>query len=175
MGEATSLLLPGSESSRLRACVATLHAPELVVPLSIALYMVCSASMSLVNKLVTRSFLGLEVTATEVQMLFVVVCLPTLFFNTLRVGSWRDALRWATVIPLAYAAMLTTGMLALSNATVGFVTVIRNVGPLISLPLECAAPSCPPPFRPASRHPRPHALRGHPPQCHCHHAAGASP
>lgn len=32
--------------------------------------------------------------------------------------------------------MLTTGMLALSNATVGFVTVIRNVGPLISLPLE---------------------------------------
>ena len=104
--EGTHLLENEGSLSRLRQ---KLRDPKLVVPLSVVFYMICSASMSLVNKIVTRQFQDLPVTVTEIQMLFAAVCLPTLFYSTLHIGSRSDAIRWCFVIPLAYSSLVRDG------------------------------------------------------------------
>ena len=40
------------------------------------------------------------------------------------------------VVPLLYAGMLTTSMIAQLYASVGLQVVIRNLGPLVTLPIE---------------------------------------
>jgi drug/metabolite transporter (DMT)-like permease len=109
----------------------------------IALYMGCSASMLLVNKVVTRAFTtALVVSVVEAQLLFAVMVLTTLFRSTLRFGSSADVARWATRVPPLYAGMLATSMLGLGLTPVGLTVVLRNVAPLITLPFEPAAADC---------------------------------
>ena len=72
------------------------------------------------------------------QMAFTVVVLVSCFFWTLRFGSRRDVIRWSRAVPPLYSLMLATSMIALQYASVGAVTVARNVAPLIALPIEAA-------------------------------------
>lgn len=68
-------------------------------------YMVCSAGMSVFNKLAVR-VLPLPITLVCVQMVFTIVsvgCRP----KSVHIGSLRDALRWGLTVPLlSFAAML---------------------------------------------------------------------
>ena len=99
------------------------------------MFMACSASMMLVNKQVVRVFRS-PVTILDLQLIFTVVVLGSVFWWTLHFGSKRDVWRWISVVPLLYAGMLTTSMIAQLYASVGLQVVIRNLGPLVTLPIE---------------------------------------
>ena len=106
----------------------------LVVVLSCVFYMVCSAGMMIINKVVLRS-LPLPMTVVMIQMattsLFIVTTSSSLHF-----GSVTDVLRWATTIPILFTFMLASSMLALDLASMGAIVVIRNVAPIITLAME---------------------------------------
>ena len=74
-------------------------------------FMVCSSSMLLVNKLI-MGYWHLPVTVTLIQLLFACVSL-CFVYPQLHVGSWHDAWRWLRAVPLLFAIMLATSMLAL--------------------------------------------------------------
>jgi drug/metabolite transporter (DMT)-like permease len=103
--------------------------------LAVAMFMTASASMLLINKLCMTAF-PLEGTVVLIQMGFATVLLPTAFFWTLRFGSWRDARVWASTVPFFFSAMLVTNAAAAKHASVGALTVVRNISPLLSLPIE---------------------------------------
>ena len=98
-------------------------------------FMVCSASMMLVNKRVVQIFEA-PVTILEMQLLFTVAVLCTFFFWDLKFGSKRDVWRWARAVPLLYAGMLSSSMIAQLYASVSLQVAIRNLGPLVTLPIE---------------------------------------
>ena len=98
-------------------------------------FMVCSAGMMLVNRQVVRLF-HTPLIILDIQLLFAAIVLPTLFFWALRFGSWRDVWRWVSVVTPLYAGMLGTSMIAQLYAGVGLQVAIRNLGPLIALPIE---------------------------------------
>ena len=101
---------------------------------AVIFFMITSSSMLLVNKLI-MTYWNLPVTITLIQLLFACValcCFPWL----LRVGSWYDAWRWLRAVPLLFAIMLATSMLALKYSTTGAVVVTRNVAPLFALIME---------------------------------------
>ena len=79
---------------------------------------------------------GSPVTILELQLLFTVTVLSTIFFWTLHFGSRRDVWRWVSTVPLLYAGMLTSSMIAQLYASVGLQVMIRNLGPLVTLPIE---------------------------------------
>merc|ERR1719502_326314 len=93
--------------------------------------------MLLVNKAVMIVW-DLPITVTVIQLAFcsvVLACCPWL----LRVGSWRDARRWAVAVPWLFAVMLATSMLALHYSTTGAVVVTRNIAPILTLAIEAIA------------------------------------
>jgi len=101
---------------------------------AVIFFMICSSSMLLVNKLI-MGYWNLPVTITLIQLLF--ACVTLCFFpQFLRVGSWNDAWRWLRAVPLLFAIMLATSMLALKYSTTGAVVVTRNVAPLFALIME---------------------------------------
>lgn len=100
-----------------------------------SMFMACSASMMLVNKQVVKVYQS-PVTILDLQLIFTVAVLGTVFWWTLHFGSKRDVWRWISVVPLLYAGMLTTSMVAQLYASVGLQVVIRNLGPLVTLPIE---------------------------------------
>jgi drug/metabolite transporter (DMT)-like permease len=105
---------------------------------AVLFFMLCSSSMLLVNKLI-MGYWNLPVTITLIQLLFacITLCIPQLCFKEfLRVGSWNDAWRWLRAVPLLFAIMLATSMLALKYSTTGAVVVTRNVAPLFALIME---------------------------------------
>ena len=71
----------------------------LVVALSCVFYMVCSAGMMIINKVVLRS-LPLPMTVVMIQMATTSLCIVTTS-SSLHFGSVTDVLRWATTIPNA--------------------------------------------------------------------------
>jgi solute carrier family 35 protein len=89
----------------------------------------------LVNKQVVKVYRS-PVTILDMQLAFTVLVLATVFAWTLHFGSKRDVWRWVSVVPLLYAGMLTTSMIAQLYASVGLQVVIRNLGPLVTLPIE---------------------------------------
>ena len=101
---------------------------------AVIFFMLCSSSMLLVNKLI-MGYWNLPVTITLIQLLFACVALCC-FPQFLRVGSWNDAWRWLRAVPLLFAIMLATSMLALKYSTTGAVVVTRNVAPLFALSME---------------------------------------
>jgi len=107
-----------------------------VVAMSCGFYMVCSAGMMIINKMVLRS-LPLPMTVVTIQMATTVIALVTTS-SSLHFGSMRDVLRWATTIPLLFTFMLASSMLALDLASMGAIVVVRNVAPIITLSIERA-------------------------------------
>ena len=105
---------------------------------AVSAFMVCSAAMLVVNKQTLR-FFPLPLSVLWIQMAAATAVLALLYVR--KRGSlrpWRDAVRWARLVPPLFVAMLSTGMLALRFASLGAVVVGRNAAPLISLPLESA-------------------------------------
>jgi len=107
-----------------------------VVAMSCGFYMVCSAGMMIINKMVLRS-LPLPMTVVTIHMATTVIALVTTS-SSLHFGSVRDVLRWATTIPLLFTFMLASSMLALDLASMGAIVVVRNVAPIITLAMERA-------------------------------------
>jgi drug/metabolite transporter (DMT)-like permease len=97
-------------------------------------YMISSAGMSVFNKLAVQA-MPLPITLVMVQMLFTILSVgsrPAL----IHVGSRRDALRWGLTVPMLFAAMLATSMIAMEHNTLGTIVVFRNVAPLFTLFIE---------------------------------------
>ena len=104
--------------------------------LSVLFFMLCSCSMLIVNKLALNA-LPLPFVVLTLQMAFAVValcCAPCY----LRFGSLQDVLRWCRGIPWLFAGMLGSSMLALNFASMAALVVVRNMGPLLALPIERA-------------------------------------
>lgn len=103
--------------------------------LACGMFMTCSAAMMLVNKYVVKRFES-PLTILELQLMFTVAVLGCFFFWTLHFGSTRDVWRWVSIVPILYAGMLTSSMIAQLYASVGLQVIIRNLGPLVTLPIE---------------------------------------
>jgi len=101
---------------------------------SCAFFMVCSAGMLVINKLVLRAA-RLPITVVMIQMAFTVLCL-VIFPCGLHFGSWRDVLRWSLSIPILFTLMLASSMLALDHATMGAIIVVRNIAPIVTMMIE---------------------------------------
>ena len=81
---------------------------------------------------------GIPVTIVMIQMIFTIIVILTLFPGMLFFGSCSDLLRWAKIIPLLYAFMLTSSLLALDSYSMGAMVVVRNIGPLFTMLIENA-------------------------------------
>jgi solute carrier family 35 protein len=144
-GEATALVdgeaaPPKTFMEKVKGELATLKTGQnrnLACILSCGLFMCCSAGMMIVNKIVTKAF-KMEMTIVLIQMGFTIAVLVILFHWTLRFGNRNDVLRWSLIVPGLYAGMLGTSMLALSYSSMGAMTVVRNVAPIVTLPIERA-------------------------------------
>ena len=97
-------------------------------------FMICSAGMLVVNKLVLRAA-RLPITVVMIQMAFTVLCL-VIFPCGLHFGSLRDVLRWSLSIPILFTLMLASSMLALDHATMGAIIVVRNIAPIVTMVIE---------------------------------------
>ena len=104
---------------------------------AVVFFMICSSSMLLVNKVIMTIW-DLPVTVTLIQLVFACIAIA-LFPSSLRIGSRRDAWRWLRLVPLLFAIMLATSMLALRYSTTGSVVVTRNVAPFFALAVEALA------------------------------------
>ena len=102
---------------------------------SCAFFMVCSAGMLVINKLVLRRFVGLPITIVMVQMAFTALCLVVTPCGV-HFGSARDVLRWSMTIPFLFTLMLASSMLALDHASMGAIIVVRNVAPIVTMVIE---------------------------------------
>ena len=60
----------------------------------------------------------------------------TFLYKTLHYGSRADIITFVRVVPCFYAAMLCTSSIAQQYASLGLQVVIRNLAPLITLPIE---------------------------------------
>ena len=81
------------------------------------------------------AYLPLPLTLVAIQMASTVLALlfaPCLLYF----GNSAHVLRWASVVPPLFVIMLVTSMLALKKASMGAFIVVRNLSPLIALPLE---------------------------------------
>ena len=115
----------------------TLNAWRAKTIVACAMYMACSSLMMLCNKQVVMR-LQTPVTILDLQLLFTVLVLSSIFPWTLRFGTLVDVWRWSRVVPLLFAAMLATSMIAQQYASMGLQVAIRNLGPLVTLPVERA-------------------------------------
>ena len=114
-----------------------------LIALSCGFYMVCSIAMNLANKMLA-DLVHLPLTALAAQMVVAVLTLgpiallPSHFPGMVYFGSWRDARRWALVVPPLFAASLSSSHLALSNASLGLTMILRFIGPLLTAVVEHA-------------------------------------
>ena len=139
--EGTTLLnskggVPSASSPSLVERVKAEAATAAALLLSVLFFMMCSCSMLIVNKLALNA-LPLPFVVLTLQMGFAVValcCAPCY----LRFGSLQDVLRWCRGIPWLFAGMLGSSMLALNFASMAALVVVRNMGPLLALPIERA-------------------------------------
>ena len=92
---------------------------------AVSAFMVCSAAMLVVNKQTLRVF-PLPLTVLWIQMAAATAVLALCVWKRASLRPWRDAVRWARVVPPLFVAMLATGMLALKFASLGAVIVGRN-------------------------------------------------
>lgn len=97
-------------------------------------YMLCSAGMSVFNKLAVRA-MPLPITLVCVQMAFTLLSLA-FKRNDIHIGSMSDALRWGLTVPMLFGAMLVSSMIAMELNTLGTIVVFRNIAPIITLFIE---------------------------------------
>eukprot|EP00326_Haptolina_ericina_P000095 CAMPEP_0181217344 /NCGR_PEP_ID=MMETSP1096-20121128/27099_1 /TAXON_ID=156174 ORGANISM="Chrysochromulina ericina, Strain CCMP281" /NCGR_SAMPLE_ID=MMETSP1096 /ASSEMBLY_ACC=CAM_ASM_000453 /LENGTH=366 /DNA_ID=CAMNT_0023309465 /DNA_START=48 /DNA_END=1148 /DNA_ORIENTATION=- len=96
--------------------------------------MVSSAGMSVFNKLAVQA-LDLPISLVLIQMLFTVASIAVRP-NSVHIGSMRDALRWGLSVPMLFAAMLVSSMVAMQYNSLGTIVIFRNIAPLFTLAIE---------------------------------------
>jgi len=146
--ESSSLLLPtaaaaapeereaerGRLLSRLQAWLAG-GSQKLHATLAVGSFVCFSMLMLPVNKMIMHAFSETPLTVVLIQMISAVAILA-LLPDTYVFHSWHDVWRWASMLPWLFAAMLATSMVALQYSSIGAYTVLRNVAPIIALPIE---------------------------------------
>jgi len=118
----------------LRGRTGAMSSPQLDLVTACLFYMLCSAGMSVFNKLAVRA-LPLPITLVCIQMTFTIVSVLSRP-KSIQIGSVKDALRWGLSVPMLFAAMLVSSMVAMEHNTLGTIVVFRNVAPLFTLFIE---------------------------------------
>lgn len=118
-------------------CVLDFPMPKRELCVAVAGYMVASAGMMTINKVVLGGC-SVPVTICTIQMVFTVATLGTFptMRNAIHFGSKADAWRWARAVPMLFTVMLVSSMLALNYASVGAVVVMRNLAPVPTIMAE---------------------------------------
>lgn len=99
-----------------------------------ACFCFCSVGMMFFNKMAVDAF-PLQCILVAGQMLFAAFFLLVFCFQSLHIGSLNDLLRWCTVVPF-FTGMLLSSILALKNAPMSLVIVMRAMSPLGALVVE---------------------------------------
>ena len=133
---------------------------ETMTLVACAMFMVCSATMLIVNKLVVKHFHTPCMVVLAQNAMACGFCV-TLLRKSVRFGSRADAVRFAKVVPLMYTGMLCTSAIAQQFASLGLQIVIRNLAPLVRGRPALARTG--PTLAWGSLHPSP------PPPCGCSH------
>mmetsp|Transcript_26995 Transcript_26995/g.62816 ORF Transcript_26995/g.62816 Transcript_26995/m.62816 type:complete len:318 (+) Transcript_26995:70-1023(+) len=93
-----------------------------------------SVGMLVYNKLAVEAF-PLECSLVWLQLAFASLILVCFAWPSIHIGSCHDVCRWCAVVPF-YSGMLMTSILALKNAPMSVVVVVRNASPLAALAVE---------------------------------------
>ena len=92
---------------------------------------VSSIGMTLLNKMaVSRAGAPLGILIFQMG----ITCVAALASRNVHLG--KGSLTWTVMVPPLFVAMMLSSMLALQYVSVGTFVVVRNLGPLISLPIE---------------------------------------
>lgn len=102
-------------------------------------FTVCSMGMMVFNKLAVKA-LPLACSLVALQMGFTVLVMLTVFWKTIHIGSFHDALRWSAVVPF-FVGMLLTSMYALKDAPMSLVITFRAASPWLTLAVERLFPN----------------------------------
>ncbi|CAJ1326846.1 unnamed protein product [Effrenium voratum] len=108
------------------------------IVVSVASWCVCSVGMMVFNK-VAVSFFPAECFLVALQMAVACFALLAFAWRTIHIGSLYDVMRWMMVIPF-FSGMLLTSMLALKNAPMSLVVVLRCLSPIAGLAVESFYP-----------------------------------
>lgn len=106
--------------------------------LSVSSWCICSVGMMVFNKLSVVHFPAVCF-LVALQMAFCCVALLCFAWRWIHIGSIRDVLRWSMVTPF-FSGMLLTSMLALKNAPMSLVVVLRCLSPVAGLVVESFYP-----------------------------------
>ena len=111
------------------------------VVLSITMWCICSVGMMVFNKVAVEEFPDACILVV-LQMVFCCLVMVIFAWKYIHIGSWRDVLRWCMVTPF-FSGMLLTSVLALQNAPMSLVVVLRSCSPIVSLGIESFYPHPP--------------------------------
>jgi len=106
--------------------------------LSVGSWCICSVGMMVFNKLAVLHF-SAACFLVALQMAFCCVALLCFAWRSIRIGSRYDVFRWLMVTPF-FSGMLLTSMLALKNAPMSLVVVLRCLSPIAGLAVESFYP-----------------------------------
>ena len=87
-------------------------------------YMLCSAGMSVFNKLAVRA-MPLPITLVVIQMGFTLVSV-SVQRKSVHIGSFSDALRWGLTVPVLFAAMLVRAAQLRRTCTLWLRSALRS-------------------------------------------------
>jgi len=108
------------------------------VIVSISSWCVCSIGMMVFNKVAVQQFPA-ACLLVALQMAFCSVTLLIFAWKYIHIGSRYDVLRWCMVTPF-FCGMLLTSVLALKNAPMSLVVVLRCCSPIVGLAIESFYP-----------------------------------
>lgn len=108
---------------------------ELMTLFACLLFMTCSATMLIVNKVVIQHFQTPTIVLLSQNLMAIGICC-TILYQTLHYGSRRDIFTFVRAVPLFYSAMLASSSVAQLYASLGLQVVVRNITPLVTLPVE---------------------------------------
>ena len=111
------------------------------VLMSITAWCICSVGMMVFNKVAVEEFPE-ACSLVVLQMAFCCIVMVIFAWKHIHIGSWRDVLRWCMVTPF-FSGMLLTSVLALKNAPMSLVVVLRSCSPIVGLAIESFYPHPP--------------------------------
>jgi len=102
-------------------------------------WLLCSVGMMICNKMAIKA-LPTPCTLVGIQFLFAVAVMVVVCYRSLHIGSLRDVMRWAMVVPF-FTGMILSSILALEYAPMSLVITFRALSPMFSLVAERFYPS----------------------------------
>ena len=104
---------------------------------SLAAFVLCSCVMMPLNRATINALPGMPLAIIATQMGFAAVAL-LLTMPADEEGTIRELRLWSLWASPTFVAVLGTSMFALKHCSFGLLTTVRNLGPLLTLPLEHA-------------------------------------